>query len=90
MGTRENLNDQGRQPGDPSPELLSLIHYLQHKKPDDDTVFGVSGEMYRQALELIEKTGNREQCVKEWDDVLHVRFCGHLISPENFQEQMPS
>ena len=85
MDTGKNI-ERGRKPDDPSPQLLALMGHLQHTPPDDRNLMSISPDLYREALELIDAKGRRRECIGIWDDVVHVRFCGHLISPEDLGE----
>lgn len=90
MAKRKSVNERGRKPGDPSVELLQLIGQLQHTAPDDRDLTCIGPKLYAEALELIDKMGRHDECIVMWNDVLHTRFCGHLISPEHPSERMAS
>lgn len=85
MAERANLkfNETGRQPGDPSVELMQLLGALQRTVPDEDNVLAIRPDLYAEAIPMIMASSNATLQSKslQAQGLRHRRLCGHWVTP---------
>lgn len=86
------VNETGREPGDPSVRLLQLIGRLQHVAPNERTLVRVGPKLYGEALTMILKHGSGIRSSTYWSNqgFATTLFCGHWISPLEDVELPPA
>lgn len=71
--------ERGREPGDPSKELIELIRTLQHMQPSNQLI-PVDGKLYSEAHNW---TVSKGVAPHHMDNVrcINMLFCGQWITP---------